>query len=254
MPANPLETAIEGRSVLITGASRGIGAATARLFAAQGAKLGLAGRPSDALRAVAAETGATLLACDVADFAQVDAAVQAMVTAHGRLDVLINNAGLIDPIAPLSQADPADWARQIDVNLTGVFHGMRAALPVMLAQGAGTILTVGSGAAYNPLDGWSGYCASKAGAIMLTRAAHLEAGETVRVLSLSPGTVATDMQAAIRDSGINPVSQLDWSAHVPADWPARALLWMCSTDADAFRGAEVSLRDAAVRARLGLSA
>lgn len=254
MPANPLETAIEGRSVLVTGASRGIGAATARLFAAQGAKLGLAGRPSDALRAVAAETGATLLACDVADFAQVDAAVQAMVTAHGRLDVLINNAGLIDPIAPLSQADPADWARQIDVNLTGVFHGMRAALPVMLAQGAGTILTVGSGAAYNPLDGWSGYCASKAGAIMLTRAAHLEAGETVRVLSLSPGTVATDMQAAIRDSGINPVSQLDWSAHVPADWPARALLWMCSTDADAFRGAEVSLRDAAVRARLGLSA
>jgi NAD(P)-dependent dehydrogenase (short-subunit alcohol dehydrogenase family) len=254
MTRTPWDDAVAGRAVLITGASRGIGAAAARLFAAAGARLGLAGRPSDDLRAVAEETGATLLPCDVADYAQVDAAVQAMVSAHGRLDVLINNAGVIDPIAPLSQADPAAWARQIDVNLTGVFHGMRAALPVMLGQGAGTILTVGSGAAYTLLEGWSGYCASKAGAIMLTRAAHLEAGQVVRVLSLSPGTVATDMQAAIRQSGVNPVSQLDWSVHIPADWPARALLWMCSADADDFRGAEVSLRDEGVRARLGLTA
>jgi NAD(P)-dependent dehydrogenase (short-subunit alcohol dehydrogenase family) len=254
MTRTPWDAAVKDRAVLITGASRGIGAAAARLFAAAGAKLGLAGRASDDLRAVAAETGATLLPCDVADYAQVDAAVQAMVAAHGRLDVLINNAGVIDPIATLSQADPAAWARQIDVNLTGVFHGMRAALPVMQAQGGGTILTVGSGAAYNPLEGWSGYCASKAGAIMLTRAAHLEAGAAVRVLSLSPGTVATDMQAAIRQSGVNPVSQLDWSVHIPADWPARALLWMCSADADEFRGTEVSLRDEGLRARLGLVA
>lgn len=245
---------LAGQSILITGASRGIGAAAARLFARAGARLGLAGRPSDALSAVAQETGARLLPCDVADFAQVQAAVAAMTADHGRLDVLINNAGVIDPIAPLAEADPDAWARQIAVNLTGVFHGMRAALPVMQAQGAGTIITVGSGAAYNPLEGWSGYCASKAGAIMLTRAAHLEAGERVRVLSLSPGTVATDMQRAIRSSGVNPVSQLDWGAHIPAEWPARALLWMCTPDADEFRGAEVSLREPATRARLGLSA
>ncbi len=242
--------AVRGKTVLITGASRGIGAATARRFAAAGAILGLAGRPSSALQAVAAETGARLIPCDVADAAQVTAAVQAM----GRLDVLINNAGLIDPIALIAEADPAEWGRQIDVNLKGVFHGMRAALPVMQAQGGGTILTVGSGAAYNALEGWSGYCASKAGAIMLTRAAHLEAGATVRVLSLSPGTVATDMQRAIKDSGVNAVSALDWSAHIPADWPAEALLWMCSADADSFRGGEVSLRDEALRRKLGLIA
>jgi len=113
---------------------------------------------------------------------------------------------------------------------------------------------VGSGAANNAIEGWSGYCASKAGAIMLTRAAHLEAGATVRVLSLSPGTVATDMQRAIKDSGVNAVSALDWSAHIPAEWPAEALLWMCSADADSFRGGEVSLRDEALRRKLGLIA
>ncbi|MCB1389439.1 MAG: SDR family oxidoreductase [Rhodobacteraceae bacterium] len=251
--ATPREAAIRGRSVLITGASRGIGAATARRFAAAGAKLGLAGRPSPALKAVARETGGTLIPCDVAEAAQVAAAVSRMVALHGRLDVLINNAGLIDPIALIAVADPSAWGRQIDVNLKGVFHGLRAALPVMQAQGGGTILTVGSGAAYNALEGWSGYCASKAGAIMLTRAAHLEAGARVRVLSLSPGTVATDMQRAIKGSGVNAVSQLDWDAHVPPEWPAEALMWMCTDDADEFRGGEVSLRDEAIRKRLGLT-
>lgn len=249
---NQREAALRGKVVLITGASRGIGAATARRFAALGAKLGLAGRPSAALEAVTKETGGTLIPCDVAVAAEVAAAVAAMVRAHGRLDVLINNAGMIEPIALLAEADPDTWGQQIDVNLKGVFHGLRAALPVMLAQGGGTILTVGSGAAYNALEGWSGYCASKAGAIMLTKAAHLEAGDTVRVLSLSPGTVATDMQRAIKGSGINAVSRLDWEAHVPPEWPAEALLWMCTPDADEFRGGEVALRDEGIRRRLGL--
>lgn len=246
--------AVAGKAVLITGAGRGIGAAAARAFAAAGAQVGLAGLRPEPLRALAQETGGIALPCDVADFSGLEAAVAQMVAAHGRIDVLINNAGLIAPIAPMATADPGDWARQIAVNLTGVFHGFRAALPRMIAQGAGTILTVGSGAAYNPLEGWSGYCASKAGALMLTRAAHLEAGGRVRVLSLSPGTVATDMQAAIRDSGVNPVSRLDWSAHIPPEWAARALVWMCTPDADAWLGAEVSLRDPAIRARLGLAA
>lgn len=246
------EESVRGKAVLVTGASRGIGAAAARIFAQAGAHVGLAGRPGAALDSVAAETGARVFACDVADFAQVQAAVQGMIAAFGALDVLINNAGVIDPIAGIAQADPADWGRQIDVNLKGVFHGMRAAAPVM--PDGGTIITVGSGAAYNVLEGWSGYCASKAGAIMLTRAAHLELGERLRILSLSPGTVATDMQAAIKASGVNAVAALDWSAHIPAEWPARALLWMCSADADGFRGGEVSLRDAEIRARLGLGA
>lgn len=252
MTTGTFDAAVAGKAVLITGASRGIGAAAAHRFARAGARLALAGRPSEALSQVAADTGARLIACDVADAAQVRAAVTATVAAFGRLDVQINNAGVIDPIALIAEADPNAWGRQIDVNLKGVFYGMQAALQVMQAQGGGTILTVGSGAAYNALEGWSGYCASKAGAIMLTKAAHLESGRLVRILSLSPGTVATDMQRAIRASGVNAVSQIDWDDHIPADWPAEALLWMCSPDADAYRGAEVSLRDAGIRARLGL--
>lgn len=246
---------LTGKVVLITGASRGIGAEAARAFVAAGAQVGIAARSANALQTLAAETGAVPLACDVADFDAVANAVAQMTTQFGKLDVLINNAGVIEPIAPLGQADPETFAALIDINLKGVFHGMRAALPVMETQGAGTIITVGSGAAHNALEGWGAYCSSKAGALMLTRVADLEArGRGVRIMSLSPGTVATEMQRTIRKSGINAVSQLDWSVHIPPEWPARALVWMCTPDADDWVGREVSLRDAAIRARLGLAA
>lgn len=245
---------VAGRRVLITGASRGIGAAAARGFAAAGARVGLAARSTAALEALAQETGAEALPCDVADPEPVAAAVQAMEDRFGGLDILINNAGVIEPIAPLAEIDPADWVRLIATNLNGVFFGMRAALPGMIRRGGGTIITVGSGAAQRPLEGWSAYCSAKAGALMLSRVADVEnRGKGIRVMSLSPGTVATDMQLRIRDSGVNPVSQLDWSEHIPPEWPARALLWMCTPDADDWTGREVSLRDPAIRARLGLA-
>ena len=245
---------MHGQVVAITGASRGIGAAAARIFAAAGARVALLARSVDQVESIAAEIGpnARALPCDVADWASVSAAVDRIVVTWGRLDVLVNNAGVIEPIARLDEADPAAWARLIDINLTGVFHGMRAAVPVMKRQGAGTILTISSGAAHRPLEGWSGYCASKAGAAMLTRALHEEEGQWLRVMGLSPGTVATEMQVQIKASGINPVSQLEVSDHIPADWPARALLWMCGADAEAFRGQEISLRDEAIRRRVGL--
>jgi NAD(P)-dependent dehydrogenase (short-subunit alcohol dehydrogenase family) len=244
------------KTVLITGASRGIGADTARLFAQAGANVALVARGADAISSLAAEIGDNAIAipCDVSIYAEVEAAVTQTVGAFGSLDVLIGNAGVIEPIAHLASADPAAWGQVIDINLKGVFYGMRAALPIMLAAGGGTILTVSSGAAHGPVEAWSQYCASKAGAAMLTRCVDKEnAGSGIRAMGLSPGTVATQMQREIKASGINPVSQLDWSDHIPADWPARALLWMCSLDADDWIGQEVSLRDAAIRARVGLT-
>lgn len=241
--------------VMITGASRGIGAQTARAFARTGAKVALLSRDADRIAALAGELGPDALAipCDVSRYREVEAAVAATVAAFGRLDVLVGNAGVIDPIAPLATADPEVWGKAIDINLKGVFHGFRAALPVMLAQGGGTVLTVSSGAAHAPVEGWSAYCASKAGAAMLTRMAHHEyGGRGIRALGLSPGTVATDMQAEIRASGINPVSRLDWSAHIPPEWPARALVWMTGAAADPYIGQEISLRDEAIRRLVGL--
>jgi len=247
---------MQGKCVLITGASKGIGAATARIFAAAGANVALAARNGDAVAELAGDIGerAIAIACDVSRYWEVEAAVAASHTAFGRLDVLIGNAGVIDPISLLGTADPEAWGHAIDVNLKGVFNGMRAALPGMQAQGSGTIITISSGAAHNALDGWSAYCASKAGAAMLTRSADLENRDHgIRVMGLSPGTVATDMQREIKKSGINAVSKLDWSDHIPPEWPAEALLWMCSAAADEFIGQEISLRDADIRKRVGLT-
>lgn len=244
-----------GKTVLITGASAGIGAAAAAAFVAAGARVMLAARRADRLAALVAGLGpnARAMACDVGVWGDMQAAVQAAQGWGGALDVLVGNAGVITPIARLAEADPEAWANAIDTNLRGIFHGMRAALPLMRAQGHGTIITVSSGAAVNPLEGWGAYCSSKAGALMLTRVAHLEeGGHGLRILGLSPGTVATDMQVAIRASGVNPVSQLDPSAHIAPEWAARALVWMCGPGADPWLGRDISLREEAVRRAVGL--
>ncbi|MGR3616938.1 MAG: SDR family oxidoreductase [Paracoccaceae bacterium] len=243
-----------GKTALITGASRGIGAETARVFAAAGANVALLARGRASIEELADEIGdrALALPCDISDFGSVEAAVNATVTKFGGIDVLINNAGMVEPISHLADADPAGWGDVIDINLKGVFYGMRAAVPLMRERG-GSVLTISSGAAHGPVEAWSHYCASKAGVAMLTRCLDKEeSAHGIRAIGLSPGTVATQMQKEIKASGINPVSKLNWEDHVPADWPARALLWMCGADADAFLGQEISLRDEDIRRKVGL--
>ena len=246
---------MSGKTVIITGASRGIGAEAARVFASAGANVALLARSQSAIADLAGEIGEKALAipANVARYSDLSAAVDATVDAFGSVDVLVNNAGAIEPISHLLQADPDAWGQVIDINLKGVFYGMRAAVPVMKAAGGGTVLTISSGAAHGPVEAWSHYCSSKAAVNMLTRCLDKEEAEHgIRAIGLSPGTVATQMQREIKTSGINPVSQLDWSDHIPADWPARALLWMCSDEADEWCGQEISLRDEDIRRRVGL--
>ncbi|MEL7216371.1 MAG: SDR family oxidoreductase, partial [Pseudomonadota bacterium] len=209
----------DNQTVLITGASRGIGAETARAFAAEGARVTLAARSTGAIEALAAEIGggAKAVGCDVSDYAQVEAAVAAA-SPGGRLDILVNNAGVIEPVARLEESDPAAWAQAFRINAEGIYNGLRAAMPVMRAQGGGTIINISSGAAHGPMEGWSHYCASKAAAAMLTRMVHKEAGDVIRAIGLSPGTVATQMQREIAKSGVNPVSAIAWEDHIPAEW------------------------------------
>ncbi|MGM0585889.1 MAG: SDR family oxidoreductase [Pseudomonadota bacterium] len=252
--------AFEGQAAIVTGASRGIGEATARALAEAGAGVVLTARSGGEIERVAGEireAGGRALAvpCDVARAADVEAVAKACRDEFGRIDVLVNNAGLIDPIAHLADADPEEWGKVIDVNVKGVFHGMRAVIPDMVAQGAGVIVNISSGAATGILEGWSHYCASKAAVLQLTRAGDLEYGDKgVRVVGLSPGTVATYMQRTIKKSGMNPISAMEWEDHVPPEWPAKAILWLCGPEGDAYRGGDVSLRETEIRRKVGLVA
>lgn len=248
-------TQFTGKTVLITGASRGIGESAARLFAQAGANVALMARSGDRIGQIADEIGANAIALtgDVSVWADMERAVQTCLQAFGRLDILINNAGVIEPISPLIAAEPEGWGAAIDINLKGPFYGIRAAAPVMVGAGGGTIITISSGAAHNPLEGWSHYCSSKAGAAMLTRNADLELrGQGLRIMGLSPGTVATQMQREIKASGLNPVAQMEWEDHIPPDWPARCLMWMAGPAGDGLCGQEVSLRDEGIRKKVGL--
>ena len=249
---------LDGKAAIVTGASRGIGAAAARALAREGASVLLLARSTAEIEALAGEiegaAGRALArSCDVSRYEDVEDAVAACREAFGRIDILVNNAGVIEPIGPLFEADPEVWGRGIDINLKGIFYGLRAVLPGMVRQGSGVVVNLSSGAATNALEGWSQYCAAKAGAAMLTRAAQTELGGTgVRVVGLSPGTVATRMQEVIRDSGINPVSRLDWSAHIPPEWAAEAIVWLCTDAASEHAGTDVSLRDPRVRRQAGI--
>lgn len=249
---------LHGKAAIVTGASRGIGAATAAELANTGVSVILAARSESDIRHNAAmirENGgnAEAVTCDVSNYKDVQALMSHCESTFGRMDILVNNAGVIEPIGHLATSDPDEWSHATDINFKGVYFGLRAALPLMQSQQQGTIINVGSGAAQSPLEGWSHYCAAKAAAAMLTRCAHKEvAGSGVRVIGLSPGTVATEMQVLIKASGINPVSQMSQSDHIDPGWPAKAIVWLCTEAAAQYAGEEVSLRDETIRKHIGL--
>ncbi|MDI1287889.1 MAG: SDR family oxidoreductase [Reyranella sp.] len=250
---------LDGRVALVTGASRGLGEAAARALASQGAAVMLLARDGAAIEAaarsiVAAGGRAEALACDVADYAAVERATRVTRERLGGLDILVNNAGVIEPIAELATSDPAAWANNIQINLVGAYHVVRAVLGGMLANGGGTIINISSGAAHRPLEGWSAYCAGKAGLAMVTSAIALEtAGRGIRVFGFSPGTIDTDMQVKIRASGMNRVSQIPRGDLSPVEHAVRGLIYLCDSASDDLIGQDVSMRDEAFRPRIGLT-
>lgn len=249
---------LAGKVIIVTGASRGIGAAAALALGKAGATLMLTARDGklagDVAQAVVEAGGrATARSCDVSDYAAAEALVAETVGRYGRVDALVNNAGVIEPIARIEDSDPAAWARNIEINLIGAYNAVRAVLPGMIAQRGGTIVNVSSGAAIRPLEGWSAYCTGKAGMHMMTRAIHLELAEKgIRVFGFQPGTTDTDMQVLIRASGINQISQIPRGNLTPVAHPAAAIVYLCTPAADDLNGQEFSLRDDAFRARLNL--
>lgn len=249
---------LSGKVVIVTGASRGIGAATAIELARAGAKLSVSSRNaaacSDVLEIIGNDGGDAFAAsCDMSDYDAVSKLVNDTIERYGKIDVLINNAGIIDPIGRIENTDPEDWARNISVNLVGVYNGIRATLPHFYKQNSGTIINISSGAAHSPLEGWSAYCAGKAGVLMMTRATALEAAEkNVRVYGFAPGVVDTSMQGSIRASGINRVSELPRESLAAASDPAKAIAWLCGEEAADLAGQELTIRDQDLRQRIGL--
>jgi NAD(P)-dependent dehydrogenase (short-subunit alcohol dehydrogenase family) len=186
---------LRGRSVLITGGSRGIGLETARLALARGADVTIGGRDPDRLTAAAVDLGSdgrvVTVAADVASVDGCRATVQAATDAFGRLDLLFTNAGDYEA-APIEQVDERSWDRMLDTHLKGTFFCIQAAV-ARLRETEGSVVTMASDAAVLGLrGGWAAYSAAKAGIVGLTRQLAVDLAPTVRVNAVAPGPVGTD--------------------------------------------------------------
>jgi NAD(P)-dependent dehydrogenase (short-subunit alcohol dehydrogenase family) len=204
--------ALSGRVAVITGASRGLGAGMATHFALEGLTLGLCARHRPDLVAatrprvhdglVEHAVPPVTAAVDVSDAAALEAFADAVVERFGRIDLWVNNAGLLAPIGPLADADPADLLRHVDTNVAGVLFGSRwFARHVRGREGGGVLVNISSGAAQRPYVGWAAYCGAKAAVDMCTEVVALEGRPYgLRAYAVAPGVVDTDMQALIRAS------------------------------------------------------
>lgn len=186
----------DGRRIIVTGGASGIGRATARGFAREGAKVSVLDRSANEAASVAQEIGGTAIGVDVSDAASVAAAVAQAAQAMGGVDGLVNAAGIFSA-AGLNDTSPALFAQTLAVNLTGTFLMIQAAAPLLLAAGKGTIVNIGSGVGITPTGpGSTAYVASKGGVIAMTKAIAMELAPTVRVNVVCPGAVETAMTAS----------------------------------------------------------
>ncbi|MBD8606727.1 SDR family NAD(P)-dependent oxidoreductase [Aeromicrobium sp. CFBP 8757] len=177
-------------TAVVTGASSGIGAATARALAHQGFHVFCVARRTDRIETLAAEIGGTAVTCDVTDETQVAALAEAV---GPSLDLLLNNAGGALGVDPVSAADADDWRRMFEVNVIGTLLVTKALLPALVASGAGTLVNLGSTAGHITYEGGGGYTAAKHGVTAMTETLRLELnGQPVRVTEIAPGMVRTD--------------------------------------------------------------
>ncbi len=227
---------ITGKIVVITGASSGLGAETARRLVREGARVVLGARRTDRLEALAAELGVgneAVVRTDVTDPAQVKALVDHAVASHGRIDVILNNAGLM-PQSPLERLKLDEWDRMIDVNIKGVLYGIAAALPHMTAQKSGQIINVSSVAGHKVRAGGVVYSATKHAVRVISEGLRQEVKPYgIRTTIISPGAVATELPDHISEPDVARGTQDFYAKYaIPADSFARCVLFAMSQPED----------------------
>jgi NADP-dependent 3-hydroxy acid dehydrogenase YdfG len=229
---------IAGKVVVITGASSGLGEAAARLLSEQGAAVVLGARRLDRIQALADELngkGGNALAVqtDVTDREQVKTLVDAAVAAHGRIDVMINNAGLM-PHSPLERLKVDEWDRMVDVNLKGVLYGIAAALPHMMERKAGQFINVSSVAGHKVSQAGAVYAATKHAVRALSEGLRQEVKPyNIRTAVISPGAVATELPDSITEQDISESMHGFYDKYaIPADSFARAVVFAMSQPDD----------------------
>ena len=224
--------------VIVTGASRGLGAATSICLARAGALVALLARDMGALRAVAGQIEklggqAFMVAADVGNETACREAVESVLQKTAEVNALVNNAGQLAPLATVAEADPDEWHRNVKVNLLGPFYLIQSALPALRAS-RGRVINVSSGAAIKPTGAWSAYCAAKSGLNHLTSVLALEEPD-VTAVSIRPGVVDTQMQDRIRSDGQQYMASdtLEYFQRLkeegnllPPEVPARSIAWL----------------------------
>jgi NADP-dependent 3-hydroxy acid dehydrogenase YdfG len=225
---------IQGKIVVITGASSGLGEATARVLSAQGASVALGARRADRLKSLADELAskggkALAVTTDVTDHNQVKKLVDAAVQKFGRIDVIINNAGLM-PQSPLERLKIDEWDRMIDVNIKGVLYGIAAALPYMIKQKAGHIINVSSVAGHKIRPGATVYAATKHAVRALSEGLRQEVKPyNIRTTVISPGAITTELPNTVTDPATaERINKFYEEVAIPPDSFAQAVVFAMS--------------------------
>lgn len=221
---------IQGKVVVITGASSGIGEATARLLASQGAHVVVGARRLERLEALASvirSEGGSVVShrLDVTELEQVQEIIHLAMSQFKRLDVVVNNAGVM-PLSPLAALKIDEWNRMIDVNIRGVLHGIAAGLPIMKEQGFGQFVNIASTAAYSASPTTAVYSATKYAVRAITEALRQEVGQDIRVTLVSPGVTESELAESISHEATRQYVVNEYRRHIiPASAIARAIAY-----------------------------
>lgn len=239
---------LEGKVAIVTGASRGIGAATARYFASEGATVVLAARDEPAISAVANDivaVGGRALAVstDVGDAASVERLVKQAVDTYGRLDIAFNNAGESRRPIPLVDMSLEDFDRVVQINLYGTFFAMKYEIPAMIAAGSGAIVNMASTAGLQGVSGLAGYVAAKHAIVGLTKTAALDyAKQNIRVNVVAPGPILNDRTAALTEEQREPIYRgVPLHRMGRPEEVAMTVAWLCSHEAAFITGTVISV-------------